>query len=116
MVELRAGVRAAYLVRRRLRLVSNTSWSPATVLPQLQELVGFNDLKQREQRLYLEYDAGKLQLDALLAQLNAARAPLLDNRRQRLRLGWYRYLDANILANSRDSSSSCCSQSPLRHR
>ncbi len=119
----RAGVRASYCVRRKLRLDASTLRylrNHSDHLPQLnlecQQQLGFNRLWLSDTLLWLEYDAGYLRLDTLLSLLDRAGVGLASNRWSRMRRDWYRYQDANIHDNARNTDSSCCSQSPLRHR
>jgi len=114
---LRPGVRAAYLVRRRLQLVPLGNASPqAPVAEWFDDLVGFNALRCDGARLTLAYDASRLHVDQLLARLREQQWIPAPGALNRFRLGWYRYTDANIVANANDTSSTACSQSPLRHR
>ncbi|MEH6471189.1 MAG: hypothetical protein V7752_08060 [Halopseudomonas sp.] len=122
-VELRPGVRASYVVRRKLTLAPESIeylQQHDALLSQLnlqcETLHGFNRLERNGNSLLLQYDAGNLQLDRLLEPLRLACIQPASNRWTRFRLSWYRYQDANIHDNSRSSDSSCCSQSPLRHR
>ncbi|WP_210398092.1 hypothetical protein [Motiliproteus sediminis] len=109
---LRPGVRRNFLVRRRLQLLADEG----DLLHLFVDLVGFNRCECRSRCLVLEYDASRVHLNLLLERLQAAGVRTADNALNRFRLGWYRYLDSNIAANAADTSSTACSQSPLRHR
>lgn len=111
--ERRPGVRAGFLVRRRLQLQAPAITDFAALFD---DLVGFNGAELQSGRLTLEYDAGRLHLNQLLSRLEEHGVRVVDSAFNRFRLGWYRYLDSNIAANAADSSSTACSQSPLRHR
>lgn len=112
----RPGVRTNYRVRRHLRLARHaSSLQCAVVRQQAEALLGFDRFRVNADKICFEYDAGHLQLDSLISLFDRHQL-LLDSRWQRFKRGWYRYQDANIRDVSRDASSSCCSQSPLRYR
>jgi hypothetical protein len=121
--ELRPGVRSSFCVQRRVKLTPLSlillEQQPSVISAlgqQAELLIGFNQLELRDYTLWLEYDAGHQQLDTWLALLEQAGVHPDMGRWSRMRLGWYRYQDANIRDNSRNTSSTACSQSPLRHR
>ena len=117
---LRPGVRESYRVSRRIRL-DPSSWQQfdatrPVLEAELELLLGFDRLQSSPPFVQLSYDAGYLQLDCVLELLQRFKLQPEVGRWQRMRLSWYRFQDGNIRDNSRDTSSSCCSQSPLRHR
>ncbi|MEH6825365.1 MAG: hypothetical protein V7629_15780 [Motiliproteus sp.] len=121
--DLKPGVRAVFCVQRSLKLAPTSSalllQRPGVLTAlarQAEALLGFNRCGQRRDRLWFEYDAGHLQLDALLVLAAQAGLDPAASRWTRMRLGWYHYQDANIRDNARNTDSTCCSQSPLRHR
>lgn len=120
--ELRPGVRASFWAGRKFRLdpesLIRTQQSDCLqqLRPRCEDLLGFNRFALVADQLQLEYDAGYLQLDRLLAVLSEFDIHPSASRWTQMRLGWYRYQDTNIRDNARNTDSTCCSQSPLRHR
>lgn len=80
------------------------------------DLVGFNQVNLQGSRLTLWYDASRLRLDQLLQRLHLHGYYCASTAMTRFRVGWYNYTDRNIAANANDTSTTACSQSPLRHR
>ncbi len=113
---LRPGVRANYLVVRKLRLAVPETAELQAMEHALQALLGFNSLELKGAVLRLEYDASQLHISAVLSALTPFDLFGKLGRFDRFRLGWYRYADSNAYANARDTGSSACSQSPLRFR
>ncbi len=113
---LRPGVRANYLVVRKLRLVHHEGAEQGGFGGALQALLGFNRCEFNGTTLRLEYDASQLHISTVLAALAPFNLRSKRGRFDRFRLSWYHYADSNAYANARDTGNSACSQSPLRFR
>lgn len=81
----------------------------------LAPLKGMVDYVNRDAcHLRLRYDASQLQLDAIISALQAKGAVVLGSGWQRVRLAWYRYVDANSYTNAHSGDLHCCNKPPRR--
>lgn len=105
-------VSEGFVLRRRLPIdVGEGDLNAA--LGALGRLPGMVSVRVRNyDRLVLKYDASQIQIDQIVALLTCDNILIRQGYWQRLRLGWYRFVDQNSLANAQLTRSHCCNKPP----
>jgi len=102
-------------VRRGIRIPGLRDEVDARVLETLAEtLPGVRGLvvELARRRIRVNYDASRLDYQALLQALAEAGLPAANDRWSRLRGSWYQYLDGNARDNAKAPKSACCNRPP----
>lgn len=107
--EHKPGIHEQFLKTRRLKLGDLPAEQRATLVADLDQLCGVNDVSFDAEKhvLTVEYDVTKACLDVVEEVVDKHHGTLTTGWWSRFKEGWYRFTDNNIRANSTHEPLSC---------
>jgi len=111
--EHRVGVSEVNLVIRKLQLKELTELNRAKIVTEIDEAFGIDNvtLDIKDGLLHLAYDVTHINLDAIEIIIHKHGADISDDWWSHLKEGYYRFVDQNMMENSKHKPS-CCNRSP----
>ena len=103
---------SAFVARRKVSVLGvHDRNSLKVICEQLSDMSGIQSIEQEldNNRIVVVYDTAKIGFNVIEKAFSDAGYSLLNNRWERFKYAWYRYLDENAKANAESKDGACCS-------